>query len=697
MATTSYTDMDSHQQLMAALQNAADKCLEASDKATTALEALTEHNGDGLAHADLRATIARMGTVSLSDVDNRITQHSENTTAHQDIRDGMNTINENLGSVRQTIFDQIDTHNNSTLAHSDIRAAINGITSQIGELNYTALKSQVDALGEEITENIADSIAALKTKDAQHDNKIAINIANIASIQDSLNQNSNVALALASGSIVDVEAADALKAEVAAHKYQVEAGLPVTATNGCSFLGMQTTLPPYVKAGNHSPAVTFTITGVTPAASGNQVKLKVSAVNTAKLTMSPNTEQDNGATFSITKVNEVAGEPVLIKVQAIDKTTNVSVYKIISFVVTTPLNAENIILKNMPYNVNLGGSYSFTIDNLVDNDNDRYTYAIDSNSTGINFTASYNNAAADISNLKNGSVVNFTVPTNLTANAEYSFKINATDAYNGTSLSVKTIFIKINPIAGAETFSISAPSIVVPGKFYYVSWSGLTNENCTNVKIVNADPSLTFSDTGATEGILDGAQIKMTVKNTAPRGTELPFQITYKDSEGVDHTLNESVIVNTLPDASSVNCTLTTASGDKIAGDDLAGGLYSNKQTVKFRLDGGTDIQSGAQITYELACTVNGVTFSKSAGIAANATITMTIPKVDRVTAAVLKVTVRDSTNELSEAKEFAFNIDPIYVTSKPRITSPANNYKYPYASVVKLVFTNFAYSVNLS
>ena len=82
MATTSYTDMDSHQQLMAALQNAADKCLEASDKATTALEALTEHNGDGLAHADIRATMARMGTVSLSDVDNRITQHSENTTAH---------------------------------------------------------------------------------------------------------------------------------------------------------------------------------------------------------------------------------------------------------------------------------------------------------------------------------------------------------------------------------------------------------------------------------------------------------------------------------------------------------------------------------------------------------------------------------------------------------------------------------------
>lgn len=670
MATslTSYTDIDAHQQLMNALQHASEQCLDAADQAVAALEALTEHNSDGLAHADIRTTIEQMGTVSMGDVDSRVGDHNSSTTAHEDIRLTLTELGDNLMSATTTAAQNLADHNVDGQAHADLRAAISNVSENIGSVSIGDLDTHVKNIEDKIEDELEVNIGALQNTDITHTETLTNLKNNATDLQNQISTVDNIASAIINNGLMGIEEQDKLIIDTTAHDYQVSAGLELPNSSGtCRFNQMQSTLNTYYAAGTHTAHKKFVISNVTNSSGVTTgVNLTLTAITTGLTIVKSTDDGDvnaNGTcTYEISVVPSLGAKSVVLMDLKATFESN-SVHKVIGFMVAATPKTSDVILVGAPTEVIPGGTYTFTIKNLVTNDPNRFFYKLyDSAAKNFTFTGLRNNTtltADQMNMLQDGDVITMTVPQSLNPQNTYfkiyigdrdcrtgpssetlsgTFNPNAESGFNAGSYNVqKTHNLEIKAIPGLESLKLSGfPTRVIPNKSYTLSWSGLTTEGATLVTISNISANLTITgvtlNSGTSEHIKDGTKITMKVANDESiRGTTVGFNINYKfGNSATVYTLEESFVVNSKPSAAAVQLILepTTSGthsakyGNKEAQTDFSGGTYSadggyyptspgtsHTGWVKFKVSGGVDPDSGDVLTYNLSTNITGTIF----------------------------------------------------------------------------------------
>ena len=163
------------------------------------------------------------------------------------------------------------------------------------------------------------------------------------------------------------------------------------------------------------------------------------------------------------------------------------------------------------------------------------------------------------------------------------------------------------------------------------------------------NPNITVSDYGGGHG---PGSITIPDTSVIPRGTAV--NLTIQVSDGLE-TVNKvfALYINNLP---SGTLTHTVA-------HSMQGGA-NKAQTVTF--SGITDSET---VTYSLSG--EGLTFSKSSGIAANESVTITAAKVAATTVRTLTVTPYDACGEAGTPVNIQITVEPIIIGLAPIISAP--------------------------
>ena len=126
---------------------------------------------------------------------------------------------------------------------------------------------------------------------------------------------------------------------------------------------------------------------------------------------------------------------------------------------------------------------------------------------------------------------------------------------------------------------------------------------------------------------------------------------------GAKQEIPLTIKINSLPDSSQVSYTLV---------NETTGGI-----TTDLQISGGTDIDDGSDITYQIENPDGLITFSKIKDILSNESISVTIPKVAENTTTTYKIYVVDTLGEKSEPVTGTMTIKPIYIGDTPKILYP--------------------------
>lgn len=309
-----------------------------------------------------------------------------------------------------------------------------------------------------------------------------------------------------------------------------------------------------------------------------------------------------------------------------------------------------LVCQDLPLIMEPGQTVNFVITGGVDPDGDSLTYSI-SKPGGSPLTFSKSTG------LVNGETVSVTLNGAATRNTVASFTVQADDTrFGGTASKVFNINVNTPPSMNAVVIN-GMPTLIMPGATHTCNLTGaidIDNGQTITYAIACSDPAVTFSKTS---GIAEGESITINIGAGVARDVNCQFTITATDALGSAQVVRQYP-VNDLPLVDAVAC----------AGLDVAieGGVVSN---ISFT--GATDAD-GQVITYEIQAGYEGLTFSKTTGIAEGEVITVTATKVPELTARTFSVKAKDSFGELSAAAaEFTVNVDTVIKTAAPTFTYP--------------------------
>ena len=653
MPTDDYIDLGAHEKLMAKMQEVVDKADQIIDASQDARDQVSEHNLNAEAHPDIRRLISEIDAASNSSVAEAIQQHNESSDAHADLFAAIRSEMADTSDVSALIQEAVSEHNSSGQAHSDIRQTLNKIETQVGTVNVSELANAIqdieNTLGTgdtSLPENIANSIIDLQSVDARHDAEITQNRNDIATINEYLYDTleRDVVYVGNRGAAYEQEA-DTHHLSAEALRIGTELGYEMYTEDGPSFLNFVCTLPPYVGRGTTKA---FTMSGVTSA--GGAVTYAITPGG-GNISFSKNSGIANEEEVKVT-VNSGAGYHSMcyFTVTATDAKSK-STRKVIAFYVTTPIDAKNITLLDLPSAVEPGQAYTFTLRNLVES-GERYTYELDPASSNILFNES--------GVLDEGSEVTASIPSSATRGGQLTFNVIIHDIYGPDT--TKVVTLNVNELPGAESFTSNVPRMMAPNTSQTIRFSGITSVDgvAATYAIIEPDEHLTFSKT---EGIIANENVTMTLDADAPRGSHISFTVKTKDKNNASLEIPLGFQVNTLPDSSKITCTMV---------EEIDGG----KKTT-MRINGGTDVEDST-VSYTIRDVNSGFTFSRTNGITNNTAVSVTVPKVAAVTEAKFNIYAVDSLGEISTPKTITVTVNPVYVQVTPSITYPTAGISVP-------------------
>lgn len=410
---------------------------------------------------------------------------------------------------------------------------------------------------------------------------------------------------------------------------------------------------------NPNSTNTYTLEGATDP-DGEAVTYSVavsdSDINKDQITFSKSTGIADGEEFTLNCANVTEGTPIILNVTVTDATgESISLVNQLGdgrIVVNTPPDLSSIqngIFANTPVSdfpscLIPNHDYTVTIPNITDVNGDTVSCQFSTQSDAFTFSPQ--------TNIVSGTSVTIHVNQNAIRGATYDFTFTANDSSGGSSSITVSRIINQLPNIDAVANPIGITGLKPSTTYNLPMPSGATDadsgqELTYHLSVDN--PNITVSDYGGGHG---PGSITIPDTSVIPRGTAV--NLTMRVSDGLE-TVSKvfALYINNLPSG-----TLTHSVSSSMQGG-------ANKaQTVTF--SGITDLEA---VTYSLSG--EGLTFSKSSGIAANESVIITAAKVAATTVRTLTVTPYDACGEAGTPVEIQITVEPIIIGLAPVISAP--------------------------
>ena len=657
---------NAQQQLVEKIQEATDACMESAASAIDALEKLGDHNQDALSHPDIRKAIAAAAGASTDFVDGRVDQHNTSPTAHPELLAKLTAIANDTTAVRQLIDNLIIAHDKNTTAHADIRGALNEIKLQLGTYNLPLIAQALADLQKLINGTIIPEISDLQSRIAKYDAAIQSNTAEIEAVKASMSGSSNDLLTLNKDSVKTADKLMTTTLFTAAVDTASLLGFDAYADVGPTLLDFTTTMPNQV---GRNAVIEFNVGGAVGIDPAHTIKYSLT-YGRGDIVLEPTTKIKAGDPIKmVVGDKDDPGDIIYFICTITDVTNGASLKRIINTMIAEEFDVERVSCYGLTTKVEPGHKYTFVIRNLSDIGDGRFSYQIDAGASGLLFDKT--------GILQAEEQVTMTVPSALSRDMDYVFTVVVNDKYGADK--TKPVTVHTNAIPGAEGFKHNVPSFVAPNKSYDIRFSGVKSANGVPATygISNPNSHLTFSKK---TDIVANENVTMTVDGTVIRGESYGFTVVATDENGATVNIDMSVIINSLPSVETLTTTMVSS---------ITGG-----RTTGLTINGGADLEAKT-VTYAIDAASSGFSFSKTSGILAGETVTVTIPKVAGTIDRTFNVTVVDDLGEKSSgSKMVTVTVNPIYVPDTPFIISPQQN-----ASVnadFSMTFSEFSMHVDI-
>lgn len=410
---------------------------------------------------------------------------------------------------------------------------------------------------------------------------------------------------------------------------------------------------------NPNSTNTYTLEGATDP-DGEAVTYSVavsdSDIDKDQITFSKSTGIADGEEFTLNCANVTQGMPIILNVTVTDATgESISLVNQLGdgrIVVNTPPDLSGVqhgIFVNSPVSdfpscLIPNHDYTVTIPNITDVNGDTVLCNFSTQSDAFTFSPQ--------TNIVSGTSVTIHVNQNVIRGATYDFTFTANDSSGGSSSITVSRIINQLPNIDAVANPIGIAGLKPSTTYNLPMPSGATDADSGQVLTYHLsvdNPNITVSDYGGGHG---PGSITVPDTSVIPRGTAV--KLTMRVSDGLE-TVSKvfALYINNLPSGTLTNTVKPSMQGG------------ANKaQTVTF--SGITDSEA---VTYSLSG--EGLTFSKSSGIAANESVTITAAKVATTTVRTLTVTPYDACGEAGTPVNIQITVEPIIIGLAPVISAP--------------------------
>lgn len=412
------------------------------------------------------------------------------------------------------------------------------------------------------------------------------------------------------------------------------------------------TFPVYLSANASIPVRVFGVTDV----DGDSSDISFSVVSSEpSITFSKSTDIKLNEDFHV-NIGEVAYHtPYTLTFTFTDKYGATATNFISSTINQPPIMTAFQCTQNALHVPNQSSNISFS--GVTDAEGESVTYSISNTNQALSFSKTVG--------ILEGEQVVCSVNTLAISGATYNITVLAIDKSGGTSQVV--VPIKINIAPTSDVFQTEILSRVKPSTSY--SWKFITNTDPDGQQL---HYTVTSEQEGVTitngNNITAGTAFTCTTpsETQVARGSYFILKVTATD--GLETIVNDYIVyMNQLPVANGISTNIPST---------MHGGT-NNK--ISFMIAGGSDAEHDA-LTYSIENASVGLTFSKTVGIVANESITLSVSKVTVDTPASFDIRVTDAFGESSlDVVTVNFVILPIYITAQPNITSPVNGAEVAY------------------
>lgn len=635
MYTDQYIDLNAHQKLMDKMNEVVEKASNMLTKSQEVRDELTAHNTDVNSHPDIRSALQEVNAGNETLIDLRVTQHDENENAHLTQFAAIKALINDTSITKQLLNESVEAHNVSVTSHVDIREQLNKLSNQIGGTYIANVTNSINDINTQLSD-INEDIIALQSVDARHDSEILKNANDITELNDELEIHEHDILDIGHKSADYSERADRCHLQTIELKIAHELGYTLYVEDGPNLLTFECSLPVYV---GRNTTKEFTLTGA-----GEDVTYTIlPGQGPVIFSKQEKIANDEIVTIQVQSTAQY-GDLCYFTVVAMDS-DGLEVQRVVAFYVTTPIDTDEVTLKDLPENVEPEGSYTFHFRNLVEG-NTRYTYSINPGVSGLLF-----NKTDDIDEDEE---ITMTVPSTVIRGQDLEFEVIIHDIYGNDVY--KKVTIHVNELPGLEGFETNLPTVVAPNSSFTVKFAGITSVNGTPVKYSISDASdyLTFSKL---DGILTNENVTVSVTNAAPRGDRATLTLTTIDENNVSQTIPLGFQINQRPESETIEADIL---------EETEGGV-----TTTLIIAGGSDPEDAAHLTYSISDINSGFNFSKTEGIEPYEDITVKIPKVAADATGTFNIYAVDSLGEKSDAKTVSVNVKAIYIINTPEVLYP--------------------------
>ena len=388
--------------------------------------------------------------------------------------------------------------------------------------------------------------------------------------------------------------------------------------------------------------VNTSIEGITNADSDDTITITLESNNPA-ITFNKDTVAPGESFSIITSGSATAGGDYTLTFTITDESGETQTITIEGTINRAPV-VSNLVC-NLPEYLIPGETYEVTFSGATDPDKETMKLSLGSISSGLSFEST--------TNITQGNAVSLTVSSKATRGSTLSFTVTVTDA-SGASTS-KPFSYQVNrlPVVTGVANPLSIGTILKPS----TSYSG-TVEGATDADGQDLTYSVSTNNDNVTAS-LSGSKLTLRTPavGTLARGSS--FILTISVNDGYETVTKQfTYTINRVP-SGTITCT---------AASTMKGGT-ANKITG--RISGATDADSQT-VTYVISSISDGLTVTPTT-VVQNGTITITADKVEKSTKLSFRITARDSMNESGSALTKTITVEPILITSKPRITAPTN------------------------
>ena len=415
----------------------------------------------------------------------------------------------------------------------------------------------------------------------------------------------------------------------------------------------------------------ISVAGITDEESGDAIRINVTATNGVTILNGTNIQQGEAFSVLTPPVSTLGrGGSFMLMFAISDGYETVNTTK--TFKVNTLPDVQNLTL-SLPAKLKPNTEYSGV----------SFTGATDADAQELHYTFTASNGVA-ISNGDNltGGTFTVTTPAEGTLARGSSFTITATVS-DGIETITKDFPCSIRQLPDISELTDNIPALSVPGATVQnLSVSGAISHDSLPLLYSIGSSNTDVFFTGAL-AIPAGTAFSMTAPTAdkLARGSSFPVMISVSDGVEVA-TVTRTVTQNILPETTGLNATLAAS---------MFGGT---ENAIPLVITGGSDTEN-SNFKYSIENVVGSLTFSKTAGITANETVTVSSPKVLTSTACSFDIYVTDTAGEKSVAFfHVATSVEPIVVTAAPTITYPVNGDSYVPNTGFTITFTEYASTI---